>query len=248
VEQYSLNLMPSLSLTNVTRENIRNATVLAMGAQTFAQQTPLPAASVEIQEIAKNLWPGQIYLDQSFTVQNLRDALASQRYRIVHLATHGEFQSSRRNSFVVFSDRNLTLDEFAQLGLDQPIDLLTLSACKTAFGDFNAELGFAGLAVKTGVRSAIGSLWYVSDSGTLALMTSFYDRLRQAPIKAEALRQAQLSLLRGTVQITENQLTLESGQVISLQSLPASVRQEFVQKDLRHPYYWSAFTLIGNPW
>ncbi|WP_203219530.1 CHAT domain-containing protein [Nostoc edaphicum] len=43
--------------------------------------------------------------------------------------------------------------------------------CKSAFGDEQAKLGFAGLAIQTGLKSAIASLWYVSDAGTLGLMT-----------------------------------------------------------------------------
>jgi CHAT domain-containing protein len=68
-----------------------------------------------------------------------------------------------------------------------PVELLVLSACKTAIGDQQAELGFAGLAVQANVKSALASLWTVSDTGTLALMTEFYRDLKTAPIKAEAL-------------------------------------------------------------
>jgi len=126
--------------------------------------------------------------------------------------------------------------------------LLTLSACKTAVGDLDAELGFAGLAVKTGVRTALGSLWYVSDEGTLALMSSFYNQLKQAPTKADSLRQAPLSLLRNEVKIENQQMSIGNDLTISLESLPIESRKLFMNKDLSHPYYWSSFTIIGNPW
>ena len=58
------------------------------------------------------------------------------------------------------------------------MNLLVLSACSTALGDEDAELGFAGLAVASGARSALASLWEVSDEGTLGLMTEFYRLLR----------------------------------------------------------------------
>jgi CHAT domain-containing protein len=249
IEKYSVSLIPSLSLTDTTRQDRKGAKVLGMGADTFSDQNLLPAVPTELTEIAKNIWPGQIFLNQDFTVENFKNALNSNQFSIVHLATHGEFKSGdRNNSFVVFSDKKLTLDEFANLGLDRPIDLLTLSACQTALGDPDAELGFAGLAVKTGVRTALGSLWYVSDAGTLALMTSFYNQLKEAPTKADALRQAQLSLLHKKVSLQNNQMLIgDNNRSLSI-SVPISLRRNFKNIDTSHPYYWSAFTLIGNPW
>ena len=118
-----------------------------------------------------------------------------------------------------------------------------LSACRTAFGDPNAELGFAGLAIASGAKSAIGSLWYVSDEGTLGLMTQFYHELQSHPIKAEALRQAQLALLNGETYREDDKLITPAGSI----PLPSALAQ--VDKlDLTHPYVWSSFSLIGNPW
>jgi CHAT domain-containing protein len=91
------------------------------------------------------------------------------------------------------------------MGWSQPpqVELLTLSACRTALGDLQVELGFAGLAVQAGVKSALASLWYVNDEGTLGLMTGFYQHLRQpdVTIKAEALRRAQIAMLGGQVRL-----------------------------------------------
>lgn len=63
-------------------------------------------------------------------------------------------------------------------------------------GSDEAELGFSGLAVQAGVKSVLGSLWYVSDQGTLALMTKFYDQLNTSSLRSESLRQAQLAMLK----------------------------------------------------
>jgi CHAT domain-containing protein len=249
IEKYSVSLTPSLALTNTTRQDRQGAQVLGMGADTFSDQNPLPAVPIELTEITKKIWPGQMFLNQDFTVENFKSALNSNRFSIVHLATHGEFKSGdRNNSFVVFSDKKLTLDEFANLGLDRPIDLLTLSACKTAVGDVTAELGFAGLAVKTGVRTALGSLWYVSDEGTLALMTGFYHELKQSPTKADALRQAQLNLLHKKVSIQNDQMVIGDSNDSLTIPVNVSLRRNLKQIDISHPYYWSSFTMIGNPW
>jgi CHAT domain-containing protein len=76
------------------------------------------------------------------------------------------------------------------------IELLVLSACNTANGDDRAVLGLAGLAVKSGARSTIATLWPVKDKAAEMLMTGFYEQLRQTQItKAEALRQSQIQLI-----------------------------------------------------
>jgi Uncharacterized protein conserved in bacteria, COG4995 len=112
-----------------------------------------------------------------------------------------------------------------------------------AVGDVQAELGFAGLAVQAGVKSALASLWYVSDEGTLALMREFYQNLQQVPIKAEALRQAQVAMLQGKVSLKGGELRGLRGGM----SLPPAIAQRG-DRVLNHPYYWAAFTLVGSPW
>ncbi|MEH1818201.1 MAG: CHAT domain-containing protein [Nostoc sp.] len=97
------------------------------------------------------------------------------------------------------------------------------------------------------MKSAIASLWYVSDAGTLGLMTEFYSHLKTAPIKAEALRQAQLAMIQGKVRIEGNQLTGINGGV-SLQPQMASYLQQNIVGNLSHPFYWAPFTMIGSPW
>ena len=142
-------------------------------------------------------------------------------------------------------DTKLKLDQVRELGFhNPPVELLVLSACRTALGDAEAELGFAGLAVLAGVKSALGSLWYISDQGTLGFMSNFYQQLREAPIKAEALRQTQLAMLRGEVRIENGTLVNSDHLTIPL---PPEL-QKLGDQDLTHPYYWSAFTLIGSPW
>ena len=89
----------------------------------------------------------------------------------------------------------------------------------------------------------MGSLWYVSDAGTLALMLDFYRNLQEQPIKAEALRQSQLAMLRGNVHLKDGQL-VQSGQ----RGIPLPLEIPVENFDLTHPYYWSSFVLVGNPW
>jgi CHAT domain-containing protein len=245
IERYSVALMPSLSLTDTRYKDIKGSQVLAMGAAKFTDQKPLPAVPVELSTITGTLWQGKSFLNNDFTLTNLKQAREQNPFGIIHLATHGEFQpGAPSKSYIQLWDTKLHLDQLRQLGWNNPpVELLVLSACRTALGDEQAELGFAGLAVLAGVKSALASLWYVSDQGTLGLMTEFYEKLDSVPIKAEALRQAQLAMLKGQVRLEDGKLRTTRADI----PLPPELAQLGNQK-LDHPYYWSAFTLIGNPW
>jgi CHAT domain-containing protein len=97
--------------------------------------------------------------------------------------------------------------------------------------------------VQSGVKSALASLWNVSDEGTVGLMSEFYQQLEEAPIKAEALRRAQLAMLTGKVRIEGGKLVTSEGEF----PLPPEL-VKLGDRDFSHPYFWSAFTMVGNPW
>lgn len=246
IERYSVSLMPSLYLTDTRYVDVKKAQVLAMGADRFTDQNPLPAVSSELGVITQQLWQGKSFLNQAFTLNGLRTQRSREApFGIIHLATHAEFQHGTPDkSYIQLWDTKLRLNQLRQLGWSNPpVELLVLSACKTALGDEQAELGFAGFAVQAGVKTAVASLWYVSDEGTLGLMTSFYEDLKKAPIKAEALRQAQLALLKGQVRLEGGKLHTPRGDV----PLPPEL-VKLRDKDFSNPYYWAAFTMIGSPW
>ncbi|MBP0019602.1 MAG: CHAT domain-containing protein [Cyanobacteria bacterium SBLK] len=244
IERYSMGLMPSISLTDTTHKNIKETQVLAMGASEFSEQDALPAVPVEL-DIIGQFWQGDVFLNEEFTVEQLKGQRQQTAYGIVHLGTHGEFRAGKSDrSYILFGDRQVSLDRMRELNFHNPTtELLVLSACRTALGDVEAELGFAGLAVAAGVKSALGSLWNVNDAGTLALMGTFYSRLRDVPIKVGALRQAQLAMLRGETYLKDGSIAIAD---TSIPLTPELV--ELGDRSFSHPYYWSGFTLIGSPW
>jgi filamentous hemagglutinin family protein len=251
VENYSLGLLPTFSLTdfslaNALYENIDNTQVLAMGASEFQGEAPLPAVTAEVSLVAQDLWSGQSFLNQDFTLKNLQAQLQSQQYGVIHLATHAVFQPGNpENSYIQLWDQSLPLDQIPQLHLkDADVALVVLSACNTALGDEQAEFGFAGFAVNAGSQSALASLWPVSDEGTLGFMTEFYQHLHRRPIRAEALRQAQIAMLQG-------QLRIDNGRLYGPNDTPIQLIPELAETgywDFAHPAYWSAFTMVGSPW
>jgi filamentous hemagglutinin family protein len=243
-EQYNYSLIPSMSLINTQHSNLKNAKILIMGASTFDAQNPLPAVPIEAHTILQ-LWQGQSFLNEAFTLENLKTQRQSNHFSIVHLATHADFQGGTSdNSYIQLWDQKLSLTQLPLLNWgNPPVELLVLSACRTAIGNREAELGFAGLALQSGVKSAIASLWYVNDQGTLALMSQFYTDLKQTAIKAAALRQAQLEMIRGNIRVEKGQLKVSNRTI----ALPPDLT-DLENEDLSHPFYWAGFTVVGTPW
>ncbi|TYQ26984.1 CHAT domain-containing protein [Pseudanabaena sp. UWO311] len=240
VERYASANIPSLRVTRLEERDRKNTRVLAMGL-TEAREglSALPAVEVEIRTIANQVLAGTTFLDRDFTVNNLQAQRGKAKYGILHLGTHGKFLQDRSNeSFIQFWDSRLRSNQIPSLRFDQPvIDMLTLSACETAVGN---NLGISGLAVESGARSILASLWTVSDSGTAPLMISFYKAFPDALSKATALRKAQLDLINGKVKIVNNQIVGVEG--LAAIALPKGTGNV----DISHPFFWSSFILVGN--
>jgi CHAT domain-containing protein len=242
VEKFNLGQVPSVNLVNFDYQPVQGATLLAMGASEFKQQEPLKGVPIELGTITDE-WGGKALLNEEFTINNLIRERQQNGFLLLHLATHAEFRpSTLRDAYLEFWNERLTLDQVRRLPLRQPpVELLVLSACRTALGDPYSELGFAGLAVASGVKSALASSWYVSDVGTVALMTDFYQQLQSSRTKAQALRETQIRIIR-------NQVRLGQGQILREGHATIPSPEPGLQADLSHPYYWAGFTLIGSPW
>ncbi len=253
IEKYRMALIPSFGLTAARHTNLKTQNMLAMGISESTEGLPrLPAVPLEIATLTGRLWPGhsQATLNEQSTLTNLKRYHQKQRYGIIHLATHAEFRPGEvDNSFVQFWNRKLTLGQLRRLShelgwqANPVVEMLVFSACQTALGNKEAELGFAGSALKAGVRSTIASLWLVNDEGSLGLMTKFYDAIRTTPTKAEAMRQAQIAMLNGELQIKDGQLQLSK--TVSL-PLPPELATGGGDRNFTHPYFWSGYTVVGN--
>lgn len=237
VEKYSIALNPGLQLLPQVLQSEQLKAVLAGVSEPSQGFSALPAVEVELEQISSQI-PSEKLLNQEFTRASLQQQIGTSPVPVIHLATHGQFSSDPQETFIITWRDRVNVKEFRDLlrvreqTRSSPIELLILSACQTAAGDKRAALGLAGMAVRSGARSTVATLWSVRDRSTALLMTQFYQVLTQKSAgtssgsypaqaqpqsevtKAEALRQAQLALVNSS--------------------------------QFSHPYFWAPFVLVGN--
>jgi CHAT domain-containing protein len=242
LEKYAIAIAPGLQLLEPKPLPREGLSLLSAGLSEERNVegkmfSPLENVKLELKQIQAQVSENEELIDRTFTKTNLRDRLNSESFTAVHLATHGQFSSQPEATFILTWDRLLKIDELDSLlrseNVNQrAIELLVLSACETARGDANATLGLAGIAVRSGARSTLATLWSVDDRATSELMSEFYRQMANTNLtkstqrfsvqekrpltKAEALRRAQLSLWKKP------------------------------NRDWQRPYFWAAYVLIGN--
>ena len=215
--------------------------------------SPLPGVLDELRGIvrepgaeAAGVLDGKVMLDDAFTADTFRAGLR-QRFQAVHIASHFAVQpGNETDSFLLLGDGSrLSLSQIrGSVNLFGGVELLALSACDTATGGTGSDgkevESFAVLAQRQGAKAVMASLWPVADESTKQLMQNFY-RLRDAQVsvgKAEALRQAQLALLRGEAGAGEGG--------VQRRGIRSSVQGAGAKGSYSHPFFWAPFILIGN--
>ncbi len=174
------------------------------------------------------------------------------RYRFLHFACHGRFNPRYPlASGLDLADGVLDAADILQrVQLDA--DLVTLSSCETGLSALRRGDELIGLTrafMYAGTPSVLVSLWPVDDLSTRMLMERFYQALtaQQGIAKAEALRQAQLALMRLTKGELREQLGRAGEAEGSAFERGASVLQgQPDERPFAHPYYWAGFCLIGD--
>lgn len=258
LERYTIStvLAPGLTDTTDQLESIDQSQVLGLGlTQAVADFSPLPAVDIELDAIVRSgaddalgIYPGQVLLNDAFTLDTLKENVRD--HRVLHMATHAAFVPGRpEESFIVLGNgEQLKVSDIEamerRLG---NLHLVVLSACQTALGgaagDGTEIAGISSYFLEKGRAEAVmASLWRVDDVGTSLLMQRFYEILATGQVtKAEALRQAQLSLLYGEAILDERfaKLGIDRGGFVSSDTANEPV-------GLEHPYYWAPFVLIGN--
>ncbi|MEA5598460.1 CHAT domain-containing protein [Rivularia sp. UHCC 0363] len=206
IEKYAIALTPGLQL--VDPKPLGNVALKALVAGIEGEQviegksfSSLPNVGKELRQVQAGLKKSEQLLNQEFTKKSLQNKIQSNPFSVVHLATHGQFSSDPEQTYIsVWKDllKVKELDTLLRVRVQnrpETIELLVLSACKTATGDKRAALGLAGVAVQGGARSTIATLWTVDDESTSNFMGELYRQLNAGVTKAAALQKAQLAIL-----------------------------------------------------
>jgi CHAT domain-containing protein len=252
-DAYALTLTPSLGLTNLaaTAGMPVPGRMLLGGSSRFPNGlADLPLVRQELQTLAAEN-SSDLLLDSGFSERSLLLAAGSTNYRRVHLATHAEFRGGRPTVARLYtSSGELNLSDLARTLREGPsrggLDLLSLSACRTALGDEQSELGLVGLALRTGSRSALGTLWFVDDAVSSAFFVEFYRQLGRGLPKDEALRVTRLAFRQGTIRLQDDRIVDAQAKTLVAGLSPGDRLR--LAEGLRHPYFWAGMTLSGSPW
>ncbi|WP_353571999.1 CHAT domain-containing protein [Candidatus Albibeggiatoa sp. nov. BB20] len=223
VEDYAIAISPSLCLSKDFKHEQYNSILLSGLSEAVQGFDSIPCAAYELQEIQKIYKADKPLINKDFVVEKLQKEIKQIDYSILHIASHGQFRENLSDTFILTYDDKLSMNKLERLVQfmrlqGKEVNLLTLSACETAVGNNRAALGLAGVAIKAGVKSAFASLWQVDDVATPAVVIEFYKQLKtkDTPM-AKALQNAQKQILNNPDYYL-----------------------------YQHPYYWSAFLLIGN--
>lgn len=227
VEKYAVSLALGLEVRDPEPLLRQNMKVLAAGLTDPPKKfentySKLKNVKLELDAIKETNVPVKFILDQAFTQSNFQQAMNSNSYQVVHLATHGQFGATRERTYLLVADGAIYVDQLSELfrtrgqRREDAVELLVLSACKTASGNDRAVLGIAGTAVQAGARSVIAGLWSLADDSSVLFAQELYKYLGEPGIsRAEALRRTQVAFLKDP-------------------------------KKYQHPRFWAPYVLVGS--
>ncbi|NKQ36796.1 MAG: CHAT domain-containing protein [Chloroflexi bacterium] len=221
LERHVLSYLPNASLLSYIQPP--QVTDVRLTALCHSYDGRLPHTCNEAQTIA-DLWQGQVFAEEEATLAHLRQQIAHSD--VLHLAVHADFRPDNPLfSGLALADGWLTtLDIF---NLKMKAALVTLSACQTGrsvIGGGDELLGLMRAFLSAGAASLVLSLWAAEDLSTARLMEIFYQELHTGKPKSVALRQAQMNILQGDIDLPDRDTAVL----------------------YQHPYFWAPFYLVGD--
>ena len=252
IENYSVNYLSSASLLQFTtaKRKTKGEKVPAFGNPDLGD----PNKNLQFAEFEANqvrvLYPeSTVLLRHEATKLKAKDL--SSHYDILHFAAHAELKGDDPLSSAILLAKDGgdegRLEVREVFGMDLNASLVVLSGCETGLGKLSSGDELVGLTrafIYAGTPSVVASLWKVDDSSTAHLMSSFYKNLKTMS-KVEALRQAQLGLIKG--QASSDLLARRGvGGIGKLGEVPRPETSSLGSVSTSHPYFWAPFILVGD--
>lgn len=238
VESFTLSMLTEAHRTGAGSK-AQPARVAAFGTtRAVGGFDALPHVDAEIRSIVRRdgksdigILSGEAKLDGAFSRAAFQDGLlrkpgTAARGLVVHVASHFQFGETDAKSFLLLGDGTRLpvkdLKDQSTVYDFGDVDLLTLSACATAYAAAKPAHGedleaFAAVVQRKGVGSVLATQWPVADTATAAFMERFY------------------------------RLAVE--QKLSWSEALARTQREFIASDTRKrsdPFYWASFVLLGG--
>lgn len=226
IEKYAVVLTPGLQLINPQPLPKENLSVIAAGLSEIGEApraenfSPLPYVQAEVETIGQ-YFPSTTLLNEAFDVASFEIQVGSRSAPIVHLATHGQFGSNLEDTFVLTWDDQLSANRFSNI-------LLTSELSREAA--IELLVLSACETAKGDDLAVLGLAGIAMRSGARSTLASFW----QVSDPATAQLMGEFYRALGTPELTKAE-SIRQAQLTLLQD-----------PEYRHPYYWSAFVLVGN--
>ena len=205
IEQHTVAITPSIQVLELTSNRAAPANPAATNALVVGNPTPMPGSFVPLPNAeteaatVADLLSATPLLRGAATEAEVKAALAEAD--IIHLATHGEFNSTQPLQGALALTPDAQNDGFLTAAeiLEQPLQasLAILSACDTGRGRITGDgvIGLSRSFMAAGVPQVVVSLWQVPDQQTADLMIDFHTERLKQDNTPQALREAMLSAI-----------------------------------------------------
>lgn len=253
VEEHAIFYAPSLGVLREMMQGTRTSsserkaerTLLAFANPKFGGETvqkvsafergkklaPLPEAEGEVRTAANlfGIRRSKVYI--GIDALEERAKKESNGYDVLHFATHGLLDD--RNpmySYLVLAqsgsgEEDGLLEAREIMNLNLRARLVILSACETGLGRFSAGEGLIGMTWAffiAGAPATLASLWSVESTSTSQLMVEFHQQLASSEPKLAGVPAKAAALQKAQLKLLKSER-------------------------FDHPFYWSGFSLFGDP-
>jgi CHAT domain-containing protein len=220
IEQYNVAIAPGLQLIAPQPLAIAERELLLAGVTEARQDfAPLPGVREEIRDI-NAIYPAEVLLNNSFTENNFNQTVEDSDYQIVHLATHGKFSSNLEDTFVLTWDERINIDELRTL----------ISADRKQLEPIELLVLSACETATGDKQAALGLAGIAVRAGARSTLASLWAVSDRATV----------------ILMTNFYQELKNSNTTKAEAIRRAQRIVLQNEEFSHPYFWSAFILVGN--